>query len=265
MARDAPAEGEKNEDEGEVPHFQKFEELEAEEGEPSAGTPRPPEEPDDPLRDTEEAVEDPSELLSPTSPATSRRPDMEADVLYHPSGAPGAYSTARDEEWRGRRVASVGALASLPPTSSGTGWKGRPGYHRATSCRCGSPGTLARASASSAAPTRRSRSTAAPRASGSLECPRANKTVTEVLGPAPRWQARFSPAGATPSSAADASRGEKLEKEFLLKLTRDLGGDTAQVVSEMYSPPRVTSAAGKLRHLGIVPGFALDLTTECGP
>ena len=29
----------------------------------------------------------------------------------------------------------------------------------------------------------------------------------------------------------------------------------------MYSPPRVTAAAGKLKNLGITPGFALDLTT----
>ena len=35
-------------------------------------------------------------------------------------------------------VASVGPLASLPPTSTGTGWTGRPGYHRATSAEANS-------------------------------------------------------------------------------------------------------------------------------
>ena len=44
---------------------------------------------------------------------------------------------------------------------------------------------------------------------------------------------------------------EQQEKDFLVKLAHDLGGDAAQVVSEMYSPPRVTSAARRLKHLGI--------------
>ena len=44
-----------------------------------------------------------------------------------------------------------------------------------------------------------------------------------------------------------------------MKLAHDLGADAENVVSEMYSPPRVTSAAGKLKSLGIVPGFAMDL------
>ena len=34
------------------------------------------------------------------------------------------------------------------------------------------------------------------------------------------------------------------------------------VVSEIYSPPRVTRAARMLPHLGITPGFALDLIVE---
>ena len=34
------------------------------------------------------------------------------------------------------------------------------------------------------------------------------------------------------------------------------------VVSEIYSPPRVTRAARMLPHLGITPGFALDLTVD---
>ena len=34
------------------------------------------------------------------------------------------------------------------------------------------------------------------------------------------------------------------------------------VVSEIYSPPRITRAARMLPRLGITPGFALDLTTN---
>ena len=34
------------------------------------------------------------------------------------------------------------------------------------------------------------------------------------------------------------------------------------VVSEIYSPPRVTKAARVLTKLGITPGFALDLTVN---
>ena len=34
------------------------------------------------------------------------------------------------------------------------------------------------------------------------------------------------------------------------------------MVSEIYSPPRVTRAARLLPHLGITPGFALDLTVN---
>ena len=34
------------------------------------------------------------------------------------------------------------------------------------------------------------------------------------------------------------------------------------LVSEIYSPPRVTRAAGMLKKLGISPGFALDITVE---
>ena len=34
------------------------------------------------------------------------------------------------------------------------------------------------------------------------------------------------------------------------------------VVSEVYSPPRVTKAAKVLTRLGITPGFALDITVD---
>ena len=33
-------------------------------------------------------------------------------------------------------------------------------------------------------------------------------------------------------------------------------------VSEIYSPPRITQMARAYPHLGIKPGFAMDLTTE---
>ena len=52
-----------------------------------------------------------------------------------------------------------------------------------------------------------------------------------------------------------------MEKEFIGKLVHDLGGDTARVVSEIYSPPRVAAAAKKLSKFCLLPGFSLDLTT----
>ena len=58
----------------------------------------------------------------------------------------------------------------------------------------------------------------------------------------------------------ELQKTERRERDFLLKLAYDLGADHV-VVSETYSPPSVTEAAGKLRNLGIAPGFALDLTT----
>jgi len=45
-----------------------------------------------------------------------------------------------------------------------------------------------------------------------------------------------------------------------VQLLHDIGRD-APVVSEVYSPPRVTEAARLRPDLGIAPGFALDLTT----
>jgi len=50
------------------------------------------------------------------------------------------------------------------------------------------------------------------------------------------------------------------EKKFLMQMARDLGADVGHVVSEIYSPARVTDAARRL-NLGIAPGFAFDLTT----
>ena len=51
------------------------------------------------------------------------------------------------------------------------------------------------------------------------------------------------------------------EERFLYNLGNDLGGDGAKVVSEFYSPPRVTAAARRLKSLAITPGFAMYLTT----
>ena len=58
----------------------------------------------------------------------------------------------------------------------------------------------------------------------------------------------------------------------LLSIATTLGGDhhknqkilrkaVRATVSEIYSPPRVTAAAARLKQLGIDPGAALDLTT----
>ena len=58
----------------------------------------------------------------------------------------------------------------------------------------------------------------------------------------------------------------------ILAVVRSLGGDSGKykrerakalkaVVSEVYSPPRVTAASKLLPELKLIPGFALDLTT----
>ena len=58
----------------------------------------------------------------------------------------------------------------------------------------------------------------------------------------------------------------------IMKLIDSLGGDAERyrrhrrkqlkaLVSELYSPPRVTAAAKILPELGLIPGFLLDLTT----
>ena len=53
------------------------------------------------------------------------------------------------------------------------------------------------------------------------------------------------------------------EKKFMLQMARDLGVEDRYLVSEIYSPLRVTESAKRL-DLGIAPGFALDLTTVDG-
>ena len=59
---------------------------------------------------------------------------------------------------------------------------------------------------------------------------------------------------------AEASSDTRRDMDFLMKLAYDLGADPV-AVSEMYSPPRGSEAAGRLKHLSIAPGFSLDLTT----
>ena len=53
----------------------------------------------------------------------------------------------------------------------------------------------------------------------------------------------------------------KADENFILQLAKDIGADAQRTVSEMYSPPRVTAAAGRLKYLELLPGFAMDLTT----
>ena len=75
---------------------------------------------------------------------------------------------------------------------------------------------------------------------------------------------------------ATLRRDEKLEIEEtnrdIMALLKSLGADTAKyrrqrsksiraLVSEIYSPPRVTAATKLLPELRTIPGFALDLTT----
>ena len=62
-----------------------------------------------------------------------------------------------------------------------------------------------------------------------------------------------------------------LDRE-IMKLIEELGGNSKQyarerrrhvnrIVSEIYSPPRVTAAIKMMPELGMLPGFAMDLTT----
>ena len=75
---------------------------------------------------------------------------------------------------------------------------------------------------------------------------------------------------------ATLRRDEKIEIEEtnreIMAVLSSLGADAAKyrrersksiraVVSEMFSPPRVTAATKLLPELRIIPGFALDLTT----
>ena len=59
----------------------------------------------------------------------------------------------------------------------------------------------------------------------------------------------------------------------IMKVVKGLGGNgrsyirerrsaVNRIIAEVYSGPRVTSAAKLLPHLGLLPGFALDLTTN---
>ena len=64
--------------------------------------------------------------------------------------------------------------------------------------------------------------------------------------------------------AAEVSLVDKLEQldadqRFIYQFVRDTGGDHMKVVSEIYSPPRVTAAAASLPEYGIDPGTAMDL------
>ena len=71
-----------------------------------------------------------------------------------------------------------------------------------------------------------------------------------------------------------ATRAEaRKDNEEILSLISDLGGNASRykrerskalraVVSEIYSPPRVSAVANMCSSFGILPGFALDLTTH---
>ena len=63
--------------------------------------------------------------------------------------------------------------------------------------------------------------------------------------------------------SSETSKMSRCDMDFAMKLEHDLGGDTSSkpVVSEVYSPPRITAAAQRLPKLGLGAGFALDLTT----
>ena len=62
--------------------------------------------------------------------------------------------------------------------------------------------------------------------------------------------------------AASIMQMEPDDLTYTLKLVRDLGGDARRMVAEIYSPPRVTAAAKRLPHYGLLPGFAFDLRTS---
>ena len=70
----------------------------------------------------------------------------------------------------------------------------------------------------------------------------------------------------------DAKREMSTVNRKILSVIRSLGGDHQRykrersravkaVVSEIYSPPRLTAATKLLPELRLIPGFALDLTT----
>ena len=51
------------------------------------------------------------------------------------------------------------------------------------------------------------------------------------------------------------------DMNFTEKRMHDLGAEPERTVSEVYSPPQVNEAARRKPQMGIVPGFAFDLTT----
>ena len=65
----------------------------------------------------------------------------------------------------------------------------------------------------------------------------------------------------------------KKDNDEILSIIKELGGNARgyarerrtavnRIISEVYSAPRITTAAKMLPHLGVLPGFALDLTTN---
>jgi hypothetical protein len=100
--------------------------------------------------------------------------------------------------------------------------------------------------------------------------------LEQVSGQAPQWAPGRGVRGAlvvpsdelpseTPSWDCQICSKEntitEADKNFIYQLARDLGADAERSVSEIYSPPRVTAAAQKLKWLHVLPGFALDLST----
>ena len=75
------------------------------------------------------------------------------------------------------------------------------------------------------------------------------------------------------AAATEASSKSKIVDAEVRAWVRSMGGDVidyrqgrakdiGRIVSEIYSPPRVTAAATLLPSLRCIPGFALDLTTS---
>ena len=56
-------------------------------------------------------------------------------------------------------------------------------------------------------------------------------------------------------------RGEE-DRQFVFNLARHLGADPKHIVSEIYSPHRVTGTAKRYPNICILLGFALDLSTQ---
>ena len=84
------------------------------------------------------------------------------------------------------------------------------------------------------------------------------KFEQHVMGSVAPWEP--TPTRRQPKLRGHVDQVVNRDKGFPMKLAYDLGVGPV-TVSEMYSPPRVAEAARRLRHLGIAPGFSLDLTT----